>query len=98
MINRTCLSCGQQQQWEAVPPYQFLESAQTATSQDPRACSGLPSLEIGAAKQILVFNLVLNQNYQSVLSAQIAENRSSYCSNSLNTLPYCLPSFLNENS
>ena len=44
--------CGQQQQWEAVPPYQLLESAQTATSQDPRACSGLPGLELGAAKQI----------------------------------------------
>ena len=42
MNNRTCLSYGQQQQWEAVPPYQLLESAQTATSQDPRACSGLP--------------------------------------------------------
>ena len=36
------LEPGQQQQWEAVPPYQFLESAQTAIPQDPRACSGLP--------------------------------------------------------
>ena len=33
--DRTYLSCGQQQQWEAVPPYQLLESAQTMTSQDP---------------------------------------------------------------
>ena len=40
--DRTCLSCGQQQQWEAVPPYQRPESVQTATSQDPRAYSGLP--------------------------------------------------------
>ena len=40
--DRNCLSYGQQQQWEAVPPYQLLESAQTATPQDPRACSGLP--------------------------------------------------------
>ena len=42
MNGRTCLSCGQQQQWVAIPPYQLLESAQTATSQDPRACFGLP--------------------------------------------------------
>ena len=40
--DRTCLSFGQQQQWEAVPPYQLLESAQTVTPQDPRACSGFP--------------------------------------------------------
>ena len=40
-IAKPVLGCGQQQQWEAVPPYQLLESAQTATSQDPRACSGL---------------------------------------------------------
>ena len=40
--DRTCFKLGQQQQWEAVPPYQILESAQTETSQDPRACSGLP--------------------------------------------------------
>ena len=53
-------------------------------------------MELGAANQILVFNSVLTSNYQSVLLAQIAENRSSYCSNSLNTLPYCFPSFLNE--
>ena len=33
---------GQEQQWEAVPPYQLLESAQSSTPQDPRACSGLP--------------------------------------------------------
>ena len=32
---------GRQQQWEAIPPYQLLESAQTVTSQDPRAYSGL---------------------------------------------------------
>ena len=63
-------ACGQQQQWEAVPPYQLLESAQTATSQDPRACSGLPGLELGVAIQIPVFNSVLTQNYQSVLSAK----------------------------
>ena len=44
--------CGQQQQWESVPPYQFLESAQRAASQDSRAQSGLPGLELGAAKQI----------------------------------------------
>ena len=31
-----------QQQWEVVPPYQLLESAQRATPQDPRACSSLP--------------------------------------------------------
>ena len=36
------LALGQQQQWEVVPPYQLLESAQTMTPQDPRACSGLP--------------------------------------------------------
>ena len=36
------LNFGQQQQWEAVPSYQLLESAQTVTPQDPRACSGLP--------------------------------------------------------
>ena len=41
--DRTCLNCGQQQQWEVVPPYQLLESAQTATPQEPRACFGLPS-------------------------------------------------------
>ena len=35
------LGLGQQQQWEAVPPYQLLESAQTVTSQDLRACFGL---------------------------------------------------------
>ena len=40
--DRTSLRYGQQQQWEAVPPYQLLESAQTVTPQDPRACSGLP--------------------------------------------------------
>ena len=40
--DRTCLSFGQEQQWEAIPPYQILESAQTTTPQDPRACSGLP--------------------------------------------------------
>ena len=43
-------------------PTKFLESAQTATSQDPRACSGLPGLELGAAKQIQSFNSVLTQN------------------------------------
>ena len=31
-----------------------------------------PCLELGAANQILVFNSVLTQNYQSVISAQIA--------------------------
>ena len=31
------LELGQQQQWEAVPPYQLLESAQTVTPKDPRA-------------------------------------------------------------
>ena len=35
--DRTWLNCGQQQQWEAIPPYQLLESAQTATPQDRRA-------------------------------------------------------------
>ena len=54
--------CGQQQQWEAVPPYQFLESAQTATSQDPRAQSGLPGLELGAAKHIQSFSSIITQN------------------------------------
>ena len=29
------LELGQQQQWEVVPPYQLLESAQTVTPQDP---------------------------------------------------------------
>ena len=33
-------------------PTKLLESAQIETSQDPRACSGLPGLELGAAKQI----------------------------------------------
>ena len=42
LSDRTCLILGQQQQWEAIHPYQLLESAQTATPQDPRACSGLP--------------------------------------------------------
>ena len=42
LSDRTCLSFGQQQQWEVVAPYQILESAQTTTPQDPRACSGLP--------------------------------------------------------
>ena len=37
------LEMGQQQQWEAVPPYQLLDSAQRATPQDPRAFSSLPS-------------------------------------------------------
>ena len=32
-------------------PTKLLESAQTATSQDPRACSGLPGLELGAANR-----------------------------------------------
>ena len=32
---------GRQQQWEAIPPYQLLESTQTMTSHDPRAYSGL---------------------------------------------------------
>ena len=36
------LELGQQQQCEAVPPYQLLESAQTATPRDPRAFSSLP--------------------------------------------------------
>ena len=36
------LELGQQQHWEAVPPYQLLESAQTVTHQDPRACFGFP--------------------------------------------------------
>ena len=40
--DRTCLNYGQQQQWEAVPPYQLLESAQTTNPWDPQACSGLP--------------------------------------------------------
>ena len=41
--NRTCFfELGQQQQWEAITPYQLLESAQTMSPQDPRACSGLP--------------------------------------------------------
>ena len=35
-----------------------------------------PWLELGAANQIPVFNSVLTQNYQSVLSAQIAVNKS----------------------
>ena len=62
-MNENLLNCcGQQQQWEAVPPYQFLESAQTATSQDPRAKSGLLGLELGAAKHILSFNSILTQN------------------------------------
>ena len=95
-IVKPVLSCGQQQQWEAVPPYQLLESAQTATSQDPRACSGLPGLELGAANQIPVFNSVLTQNYQSVLSAQMAVIRIKLLQQSLTTLPYCFPSFLNE--
>ena len=43
-------------------PTKLLESAQTATYQDPRACSGLPGLELGAAKQIQSFNSVLTQN------------------------------------
>ena len=30
-IAKPVLSYGKQQQWEAVPPYQLLESAQTAT-------------------------------------------------------------------
>ena len=36
------IELGQKQQWEAIPPYQFLDSTQTVTPQDPRACSGLP--------------------------------------------------------
>ena len=43
-------------------PTKILESAQTTTSQDPRAFSGLPGLELGAAKQIQSFNSVLTQN------------------------------------
>ena len=35
------LKLGQKKKWEAIPPYQLLESAQTTTSQDPRACSAL---------------------------------------------------------
>ena len=46
---------GQQQQWVAVPPYQLLESAQTTSSQDPRACSWYPWLGLGEANnKILV--------------------------------------------
>ena len=77
-------------------PKKLLESAQTATSQDPRACSGLPGLELGAANQILVFNSVLTQNYPSFLSAQIDVIRVKLLQQSLKTLPYCFPSFLNE--
>ena len=53
-------------------PTKFLESAQTATSQDPRACSGLPGLELGAAKQIQSFSSVLTQNLETVPTAQLA--------------------------
>ena len=57
------LELGQQQQLEVVPPYQLLESAQTATPQDPRACSGFPGLELGAAMVRYQYsNSVLIQN------------------------------------
>ena len=55
-----------------------------------------PWLELGASNQILVFNSVLTQNYQSVLSAQMAVIRIKLLQQSLTTLPYCFPSFLNE--
>ena len=41
------LELGQQKQWEVVPPYQLLESAQTASPQDPRSCSWSPWLRTG---------------------------------------------------
>ena len=55
-----------------------------------------PWLELGAANQIPVFKSVLTQNYQSVLSAQIAVIRVKLLQQTLKTLPYCFPSFLNE--
>ena len=58
-----------------------------------------PWMELGATNQILVFNSVLTQNYQSVLSSQIAViKKSSYCSNPLKTLPYCFSLFPQWNS
>ena len=42
------LELGLQQQWEAVPPYQLLESAQTVTPQPP-SLLWFPWLELGAA-------------------------------------------------
>ena len=44
-------------------PTKLLESAQTTTSQDPRACSGLPGLELGAAKTDTVFQLCINSEF-----------------------------------
>ena len=58
----TCLSLGQQQQWEAVPPYQLLESAQIATPQDPRACSGLLARTRCSKSNTSLQNSVLLQN------------------------------------
>ena len=89
------LKLGRQQQWEAVPPYQLLESAQTTTPQDPRACSGL-LVGTRCSKADTSLQLSITQNYQPILLAQIAVKKSSYCSNPLKTLPYCFPSFLNE--
>ena len=46
------LKLGRQQQWEVVPPYQLLESAQIASPQDPRTCSWSPWLRThGASKK-----------------------------------------------
>ena len=47
--DKTCLSYGQQQQWEVVPPYQLLESAQTMLPQDPGSCSWYSYLRTGGA-------------------------------------------------
>ena len=65
--------------------------------------SGPPSLlwsawlELGAANQILVFNSVLTQNYQSVLSAQIAEKQIKLLQQFHSThFLTVFPSFLNE--
>ena len=73
LSDRTCLILGQQQQWDVVPPYQLLESTQTATSQDPRACSWSPWLRTsGASNKILVQWLSTN----STLSSKILQLNS----------------------
>ena len=55
-----------------------------------------PWLELGAANEILVFNSVLTQNYQSVLSAQLVVIRIKLLQQSTRNTSLLFSPFLNE--
>ena len=92
--DRTCLSLGQQTVMGGSSSLPTPGEHSDSDSSGPPSLLWSPWLELGAAmSDTSPPNLVLTLNYQSVLSAQIAVIKSSYCSNPLNTLPYCFSLF-----